>query len=67
MFADVADLLAWILRLVLLAGFCWGAWLCIGHVFLPARPEKTLQFEHFATFALLVLLLTTLGGVLHGG
>lgn len=67
MFADVADLLVWIVRLVLLAGLCWGAWLCIGHVFLPARSEKTMQFEHFATFALLVLLLSTLGGVLHAG
>jgi hypothetical protein len=67
MFADVADLLVWIIRFVLLAGLCWGAWLCISHVFLPRRSEKTLEFEHFATFALLVLLLTMLGGVLHAG
>jgi hypothetical protein len=67
MFADVADLLVWLLRFVLAAGLCWGAWLCIGHLFLPARSEKSLQFEHFATFALLVLLFTTLGGVLHAG
>jgi hypothetical protein len=67
MLADTADALVWILRLLLLTGLCWGAWLCIGHLFLPARSEKTLEFEHFATFALLVLLLTTLGGVLHAG
>jgi len=67
MFAEAADTLVWIIRLVLFAGLAWGAWLCIGHTLLPARPEKTLQFEHFATFALLVLLLTTLGGMLHAG
>jgi hypothetical protein len=67
MFADMAELLVWILRLVLFAGLCWGAWLCFSHAFLPARSEKTLQFEHFATFALLVLILTTLGGALHAG
>ena len=67
MFDDLAILVVWIIRLVLLAGLCWGALLCIGHLFLPARSEKSLQFEHFATFALLVLLFTTLGGVLHAG
>jgi hypothetical protein len=67
MFTDLADALVWIIRIVLLAGMGWGAWLCLGHVFLPARSEKTLEFEHFATFALLVLLLTTIGGVLHAG
>jgi hypothetical protein len=65
MLADTADALVWIVRLVLLAGLGWGGWLCIGHLFLPARSEKNLQ--HFATFALLVLILTTLGGVLHAG
>jgi hypothetical protein len=67
MFTDIADTLVWIMRLALFAGLCWGAWLCFSYTFLPARSEKTLQFEHFATFALLVLLLTTLGGVLHAG
>jgi len=64
---DFADAVVWIVRLVLVAGLGWGAWLCVSHVLLPARPEKTLEFEHFATFALLVLLLTTLGGFLHAG
>jgi hypothetical protein len=67
MFADTMDALVWIIRLLLVAGVCWGAWLCIGQVFLPARSEKSLQLEHFATFALVVLILTTLGGVLHAG
>jgi hypothetical protein len=67
MFTDLADALVWIVRIVLLAGLCWGAWLCVSHVFLPARSEKALQLEHFATFVLLVLLLTTIGGVLHAG
>lgn len=67
MFADLADTVVWIMRIVLVAGLCWGAWLCVGHLFLPERSEKTLQLEHFATFALLVLLVTTLGGLLHAG
>jgi hypothetical protein len=67
MFTDIADTLVWIMRLVLFAGLCWGAWLCFSHTFLPARSEKTLQFEHFATFVLLVVLLTTIGGVIHAG
>jgi hypothetical protein len=65
--SEFTDTLIWIIRLALFAGLCWGAWLCIGHVFLPARSEKTMQFEHFATFALLILLLTTIGGVIHAG
>ena len=65
--ADLADAVVWTMRLVLVAGLGWGAWLCVGHLLLPARPEKTFNFEHFATFALLVLLLTTVGGFLHAG
>jgi len=64
---DVADVVVWVMRLVLVGGLVWGAWLCFGHLILPARPEKTLEFEHFATFALLVLILTTIGGFLHAG
>ena len=65
MFADTADALFWIIRLVLLASIVWGTWLCIGYLFAPAKSEKALHLEHFATFALLVLILTTLGGALH--
>jgi hypothetical protein len=67
MFEDLAVALVWILRIVLFAGIVWGAWLCLSHTVLPPRSEKTLQIEHFATYALLVLLLTTLGGIFHAG
>ena len=62
---DLADALVWTMRLVLAVGLGWGAWLCVGHLLLPARSERMLDMEHFATFALIVLLLTTLGGFLH--
>jgi len=62
-----AEGLVWIVRAVLLAGLCWGAWLCISQAILPPRPEKAPDLEYFATFALLVLLLTTIGGFLHAG
>lgn len=65
MFADLVDALVSIIRLALIAGLGWGAWLCLGQEFLPARSEKSLQFERFATFALLILLLTTLGSAIH--
>ena len=39
-----------------------GAWT---HTFLPTRSLKRIQLEHFATFALLILLLTTLGSLGH--
>jgi hypothetical protein len=67
MFTELADTLVWIIRLALFSGLCWGAWICFSHTMLPARSQKLLQFEHFATFALLVLLFSTLGGVLHAG
>ena len=67
MFVDLGDGLVWVVRLVLLAGLCWGAWLCLGPELLPARLEEGLRLERFAAFALIVLLLTTLGGLLHAG
>lgn len=67
MAAELADTLVWILRLALLAGLAWGAWLSVSHALPPATPGKMLQLEHFATYALLILLLTTLGGILHAG
>ena len=67
MFTDLADAVVWIFRVVLLWGIAWGAWLCIGHLFFPARSEKRLQIEHFATFAVLILVLTTLGSALRAG
>ena len=65
MFIDFTDLVVWTLRLAVAGGIAWGAWLCVTHTFLPARSLKTIQFEHFATFALLVLLLTTFGNLTH--
>jgi len=67
MLTEFDDTLVWLIRLVLAAGLAWGAWLCIATVFFPARPERTLRLERFATFALLVLLVTTLGGALQPG
>ena len=63
--AELSDAVVWIVRLVLVIGLGWGAWLCVGHLLLPARSERMLDMEHFATFALIVLLLTTLGSFLH--
>jgi hypothetical protein len=67
MFNDLADVLVWVIRVALLGGLAWGAWLCIAHIFFPSRSEKTLEIEHFAAFAVLILLLTTLGSALHAG
>jgi len=65
---NLADALVWILRLALLGGIGWGAWLCIGDLVYPTRPEKGFALEHFATIALLVLVLfSTLGGLIHAG
>ena len=69
MLTELTDALVWVIRVALTAGLAWGAWLCLGPLFLPAqsREKKALAIEDFATFALLVLLVTTLGGALHPG
>jgi hypothetical protein len=68
MFEEAANTLVWILRLALVTGIGWGAWLCIDELLLQARPEKLPGLERFATFALVVLLLvSTLGGFLPSG
>ena len=68
MLAELVDVLVWLVRVALIAGLAWGAWLSFG---LDLRPQKStpraFAFERFATFALLVLLLTTIGGLLHAG
>ena len=61
------DLAVWIMRLAALTGLVWGAWLCFSHSFLPARSERLLELEHFASFALMVVMFSTLGGLLHAG
>lgn len=50
-------------RVALIAGLCWGAWLCLGEQIAQARPAETPPLERFATFAVLILLLTALGGL----
>jgi hypothetical protein len=65
MLTDAVETMVWIIRLVLFSGLAWGAWLCLSHTLLAGRSPRTLEFEHFATFALLVLLLTSLGGLLR--
>ena len=64
-FPELADVFVWIIRVVFAAGLAWGAWLCVSHLILPERSPKLLQLEHFATFAVLVLLFSTLGGLLQ--
>ena len=49
MLADLIEILLLVVRGALIAGMCWGAWLSLG--------------ERFATVALIVLLLTTFGGL----
>ena len=63
---ELAEALIWMIRVVLFAGIAWGGWLCVSST-LPPRSEKTAPLEHVATFALLVLLFTTLGGMLRAG
>ena len=67
MLTDIADAVVWTMRLLALAGLGWGAWLVFGHLFLPAPAERRLHFEHFASFALLVLIFSMLGGLIHAG
>ncbi len=62
-------------RGALFAGLCWGAWLCLGERIGRAKPAKNPAPNHqppehqplkrFATFAVLLLLLTALGGLAH--
>ena len=65
MFNEFADALVWIIRVALVAGLAWGVWLCFVHLILPERSPRMLQLERFATFAVLVLLVGTLGGLMQ--
>ena len=60
---DLSEAFVWLVRMLLVAGLGWGAWLSVGWA-LP-RSEERVPFEHFATVALLVLLFGTLGGLIH--
>jgi len=75
MVAELVEVLLLVVRGALFAGLCWGAWLCLGERIGPAgpaknplpihRPPKHQPLKRFATFAVLLLLLTALGGLAH--
>jgi hypothetical protein len=67
MLAELADILVWAVRGALVAGLFWGGWLSLGLAWRPQGEARHFAFERFATLALLVLLLTTIGGLLHAG
>jgi hypothetical protein len=69
--AELVEVLLLMARGALFAGLCWGAWLCLGEQLAPARPAKNPPPKHqplkrFASFAMLILLLTALGGLAQG-
>jgi hypothetical protein len=61
--ADVAEVLLLVVRGALFAGLCWGAWLCLGEQVSTPQPGNHRPLGRFATLAVLVLLLTALGGL----
>jgi hypothetical protein len=63
--ADFAEILLLAVRGALFAGLCWGAWLCFAEQAAPEKSAKKPPLERFATFAVLVLLLTAFGGMVH--
>ena len=67
MLTELVDILVLVVRGALVAGLFWGAWLCMAPASRPRSAARGFAFERFATFALLVLLLTTVGGLLHAG
>jgi hypothetical protein len=62
-FSEFLEVLILVVRGALFAGLCWGAWLCLGEHIARARPENPRPLERFASFAILILLLTALGGL----
>ena len=68
MLAELVEVLLLVVRGALFAGLCWGAWLCLGEQ-LPAAqraklpPPNHQPLKRFASVALLLLLLTVLGGL----
>jgi hypothetical protein len=67
MLAEMVDFLVWVVRGVLVAGLCWGAWLSFGSASRPQQGTQDFWFARYATLALLVLLLTSVGGLFHAG
>ena len=72
MFSEFIEVLILMVRGALFAGLCWGAWLCLGKQTAQRRPANSPLPNHqplkrFATFAVLILLLTALGGLAQAG
>jgi hypothetical protein len=70
MLAELVEVFLLVVRGALFAGLCWGAWLCLGEQIGRARPAENplpnnQPLKRFATFAVLLLLLTALGGLAH--
>ena len=69
MSADFTEILLLAVRGALFAGLCWGAWLCFAEQVAPDKSSgcaaKKPPLERFATFAVLVLLLTAFGGMVY--
>jgi hypothetical protein len=61
--ADLAEVLLLVIRGALLAGLCWGAWLGLGERVRTPQAGNNRPLERFATFAVLILLLTAIGGL----
>ena len=72
MFYEFVEVLILVVRGALFAGLCWGAWLCLGKQTAQRRPANSPPPNHqplkrFATLAVLILLLTVLGGLVQAG
>ena len=67
MSGDLAEVALLAVRGALLAGLCWGAWLCFAEQVAPENSARKPPLERFATLAVLVLLLTALGGIAQVG
>jgi hypothetical protein len=77
MFSEFVEVLILVVRGALFAGLCWGAWLCLGEQSAQRRPANSPPPDHqppnhhplkrFATFAVLLLVLTAVGGLVQAG
>ena len=67
---EFVEFLILVVRGALFAGLCWGAWLCLDEESAQLRPANSPPPNHqplkrFATFAVLLLVLTALGGLVQ--
>ena len=70
MFSEFVEVLVLMVRGTLFAGLCWGAWLCLGEQTAQRRPANSPPPNHqplgrFATFAVLLLVLTALADLVQ--